>query len=162
MDMTEEFSDLIVAYGEVDHADEEFEAISIDSTPDRDIIEIFARARYGSIYEEAHVGLTVEDAIRLADALNAWAYKRIEEGFNCVDCSVNTGAIDEYYMVTDEVWAEAKMEPTGGMLCIGCLETRLGYQLNRSHFTDCPLNVKEMTPKSDRLKSRFEAQEIAA
>ena len=51
---------------------------------------------------------------------------RIYEGFKCVDCGVNTHDADEYYMVHDELWAAAGMEPAGGMLCVGCLEQRLG------------------------------------
>jgi hypothetical protein len=41
----------------------------------------------------------------------------IAANFLCVDCGVCTSAIDEYYMVHNEVWAAAKMR--AGMLCIG-------------------------------------------
>jgi hypothetical protein len=37
----------------------------------------------------------------------------------------------EYYMVHDIVWASAFMGPYDGMLCIGCLERRLGRPLTR-------------------------------
>ena len=40
----------------------------------------------------------------------------------CVDCKVNTFAIDEYYMVRPEAWWRAGMARDGGMLCIFCLE----------------------------------------
>jgi hypothetical protein len=32
------------------------------------------------------------------------------------------------------------MKTDQGHLCIGCLETRLGKQLQARNFTDCPLN----------------------
>lgn len=65
---------------------------------------------------------------------------RIYEGFKCVDCGVNTHDADEYYMVHDELWAAAGMEPAGGMLCVGCLEQRLGRRLTAADFTDAPVN----------------------
>jgi hypothetical protein len=46
----------------------------------------------------------------------------------------------EYYMVTDACWARAAIGKHDGMLCIGCLEARLGKKLNWRNFTDCPLN----------------------
>jgi hypothetical protein len=42
-------------------------------------------------------------------------------------------------MVTDEVWETAHPEKRG-MLCIGCLEDRLGRQLTSDDFTDAPIN----------------------
>ena len=47
--------------------------------------------------------------------------------FECAACGVNTLHINEYYMVTDEVW-EAAWPQDRGMLCIGCLENRLGRE----------------------------------
>lgn len=60
----------------------------------------------------------------------------------CVDCGVDTYArgVDEYYMVHNEVWAAAGMLPRDGMLCIGCLEARLGRRLTAVDFTDVPVN----------------------
>ena len=45
--------------------------------------------------------------------------------WRCVDCGVDTDAIDEYYMVDDPVWQQAASDTTGH-LCISCLEHRLG------------------------------------
>lgn len=79
--------------------------------------------------------------------------KRSLPDFNCKDCGVDTGAIDEYYMVLDAVWIEAGGgKPHRGLLCIGCLEKRLGRQLRAYDFLDCPLN--HMTKMSARLRSR--------
>jgi hypothetical protein len=55
-------------------------------------------------------------------------------GFRCSDCRVNTDIVGEYYMVSDEVWQSARID--SGMLCIGCLEGRLGRRLVRSDFTE--------------------------
>ena len=52
--------------------------------------------------------------------------------FDCVDCG---GDFDEYdYSVEDAVWAASGLEPGGGLLCIGCLERRLGRRLTRNDF----------------------------
>jgi uncharacterized protein DUF2695 len=51
--------------------------------------------------------------------------------FDCLDCGAD---FDERYMVKDAVWAAGGLEPDGGKLCIGCLERRLGRQLNRDDF----------------------------
>ena len=73
--------------------------------------------------------------------------------FRCVDCSVNTCGIDEYYMVRDSVWRAARMKPAGGMLCIGCLEKRLGRMLCPGDFTSCSLNREPQ--QSERLQRRI-------
>lgn len=60
----------------------------------------------------------------------------------CSDCGIDTREIDEYYMVHFELWEQVIPE-RNGFLCIGCLEERLGRELNAEDFLDCPLN-KEM------------------
>lgn len=64
--------------------------------------------------------------------------------FLCVDCNEDTSSrtgIREYYMVSDSVWQqEARMPVHGGMLCIGCLETRIKRQLTPADFIDAPIN----------------------
>lgn len=75
--------------------------------------------------------------------------------FNCAACSVDTLSIDEYYMVTDEVW-ETAWPARSGMLCIGCLEDRLGRQLTASDFTAAPIN-HGVFPQSERLAARVAA-----
>jgi uncharacterized protein DUF2695 len=51
---------------------------------------------------------------------------------DCVDCGAD---FDEFnYRVKDAVWAAGGLKPDGGLLCIGCLERRLGRQLNRDDF----------------------------
>lgn len=72
----------------------------------------------------------------------------------CVDCGVNIGEIAEYYMVHDHIWAEAGMTSNGGMLCIGCLESRLDRDLTPSDFTDALLNSMRFM-RSAHLRHRL-------
>lgn len=77
---------------------------------------------------------------------------------NCVDCGVDCLKINEYYMVTKSCWKRARMTPCGGMLCVGCLEKRLGKKLTPRNFMDCPLNWRNaLIPNcaSVRLLSRY-------
>lgn len=74
----------------------------------------------------------------------------------CVLCGVNTscvGGIAEYYMVHDDIWR--KYGCFNGMLCIGCLEDRMGRQLVAADFTDCPVNTDEDDIRSARLVDRL-------
>lgn len=57
-------------------------------------------------------------------------------------------------MVHDEVWETANPKRKG-MLCIGCLELRLGRLLTKDDFTDAPVNVMWLTVGSTRLKERL-------
>lgn len=63
----------------------------------------------------------------------------------CHDCGIDTSpswaaaAAYEWYMVSDAVWRAAK-GPRHGYLCIGCLEHRLGRQLDVADFIDTPVN----------------------
>jgi hypothetical protein len=70
---------------------------------------------------------------------------------DCVDCGVDTINAREYYIVRDEVWP---LDPCGGMLCVGCLEERIGRRLTPADFTDCPLNTNDRR-SSKRLRSRL-------
>ena len=49
----------------------------------------------------------------------------------CVDCA---GDFDERYMVKCEIWAASGLARDGGVLCIGCLERRLGRRLTPDDF----------------------------
>src|SRR3974390_1908830 len=83
---------------------------------------------------------------------------------SCADCGVGTFGIGEYYMVKDEIWEQAAITGQGlpcgtvnlrnagrrkdwhsldgqEMLCIGCLEKRIGRTLMRCDFTDAPINT---------------------
>lgn len=101
---------------------------------------------------------------------------RRREDTRCQDCGLNTcprwrlrGRV-EMYMVLDRVWdaagmpSEVRLSPAGrffvfspGVLCIGCLERRLGRRLTPPDFEDVPLNEphENMTLRlADRLGYR--------
>jgi hypothetical protein len=68
---------------------------------------------------------------------------------DCVDCGIDTCPLGwdgeaEFYKVHDAVWAEVGMVSNGGMLCVGCIEQRLGRRLTPDDFTDAPINDPEL------------------
>lgn len=73
--------------------------------------------------------------------------------WHCTDCGIHTGDINEYYMIKDEVWNTVANQFE--MLCIRCLEQRLGRYLVSTDFLDCPLNEKGFCTKSLRLQDRL-------
>lgn len=59
--------------------------------------------------------------------------------FFCKQCGKDTRVDDkDYYMVTHEVWK--KHGEGEHMLCIDCLENRLGHKLTKEEILDCFLN----------------------
>jgi hypothetical protein len=65
----------------------------------------------------------------------------------CVDCGVDCEEIGEGYRVDDAVWPIGEDD---GMLCIGCLERRLGRRLVREDF-----NVGGDWHTNSRLSARL-------
>jgi hypothetical protein len=59
----------------------------------------------------------------------------VDTTFRCVDCGKDTGESGEYYSVRDDVWAASGLAPHGGMLCLACLEGRIGRLLTGEDFT---------------------------
>lgn len=79
-----------------------------------------------------------------------------DDTFLCADCEIDTHpdtGIAEYYNVINEIWWEFVPE-FHGMLCLGCLELRMGRQLTREDFSDAPINYGYMR-MSDRFKDRM-------
>jgi len=74
--------------------------------------------------------------------------------FICLDCPVDTGKIHEHYFVNTDLWLSAVGSKVG-MLCVGCLEDRLGRSLVASDFTDATVNQPRYEPKSQRLMERM-------
>jgi hypothetical protein len=74
----------------------------------------------------------------------------------CLDCKVDTGKISEHYFVTTNLWM-ALVGSNKGMLCIGCLEKRLGRKLQLCDFTDCYINDPKKNAMSIRLQERLTA-----
>jgi len=84
----------------------------------------------------------------------AYAFYLIDPAWHCLDCGVHTGQVEceEYYMVSKDLWqSSVKEDEEDGMLCIGCLETRIGRLLTPDDFPPIPVNK---WPASDRLRSR--------
>jgi hypothetical protein len=74
----------------------------------------------------------------------------------CRDCGTNTYRDGEFYTVADEVWDASGIPRDGGMLCIGCLERRIGRELTRADFAlDSPPNTWQKFHRSDRLRDRM-------
>ena len=77
--------------------------------------------------------------------------------FICLDCGINTlTQTEEYYVVHDDVWLASGLTKSAGMLCIGCLEERIGRELTAADFPDYPIN-KGVFPHSTRLQLRMAA-----
>jgi hypothetical protein len=64
----------------------------------------------------------------------------------------------EYYFIHTPTWLAATGSKNG-MLCIGCLENRLGRELTSRDFTDAMINqLGYNIPRSQRLISRLTTQ----
>lgn len=74
--------------------------------------------------------------------------------WNCLDCRQDTGKMREHYFVKTEIWMKVH-HSVYGMLCVGCLENRLGRQLRADDFTDAHINNPRLYDMSDRLRSRI-------
>lgn len=74
----------------------------------------------------------------------------------CLDCGIDTDKNNEFYMIHDHLWEQAvpnKHQRENRVLCIGCLEERLGRKLLPNDFTNTPVNKKGI--HSYRLISRL-------
>jgi hypothetical protein len=119
----------------------------------------------------------------MSEPMNEWDFDKIcrapskggrkwrGDGAKCADCETDTLEIDEFYGVTNEVWAAAwtkqppppTLAPLGFelayvgplFLCVGCLEQRLGRALNRADFVDCLGNDPNRYKFSERLLNRL-------
>lgn len=76
----------------------------------------------------------------------------------CRDCSARVREIGERYVVHDKVWP---IEPDGGVLCVGCIEARIGRRLLPEDFTDCAGN-RGYWPRSQRLDDRLNPRDTTA
>ena len=75
--------------------------------------------------------------------------------FICLDCKTDTSEIGEYYMIQFDLWKQ--IHPADkGMLCIGCVEKRLGRILCGKDFTNAIVNEPEWGTKSERLLNRLQ------
>lgn len=64
-----------------------------------------------------------------------------KSNFSCVDCQVSTRKLGHYYMVSNWLWRQAGAGR--GMLCLSCLEQRIGRPLTTEDFPmHIPVNQK--------------------
>ena len=70
----------------------------------------------------------------------------------CIDCKIDTR--DEHYFVNLDLWMKA-VGSKHGMVCILCLEKRIGRKLNSKDFTDCYINNPRKNTMSERLVNRI-------
>jgi hypothetical protein len=80
--------------------------------------------------------------------------KSSRKKFLCLDCGVDTSRIGEFYYVNLELWLKT-VGSKDGMLCIECLEQRIGRKLNKVDFTEAYINDMSFGIKSERLRSRL-------
>ncbi len=73
----------------------------------------------------------------------------------CTDCGDDTGqrGLKEWYMVRPSTWKEAAKN--GEILCVGCLEERLGRYLIPWDFSGYSINDLEEFQRSQRLRNRI-------
>jgi hypothetical protein len=71
----------------------------------------------------------LEKAIALAKLMGKWGPGVGDTGVELV-----ITAQSEVYAVRDKVWKAAGMDSSGGCLCIGCLEKRIGRKLRPKDF----------------------------
>lgn len=74
--------------------------------------------------------------------------------WKCLDCNVDTGQIGEHYFINTSTWLNV-VGSNKGMLCIGCLEIRLGRKLNIYDFPTVYINSLRNGSKSLRLINRL-------
>lgn len=73
----------------------------------------------------------------------------------CLDCKVDTGKIYEHYFINTDTWLSV-VGSKKGMVCVGCLEKRLGRKLVSSDFPKVTINdPKYAKNMSLRLLSRI-------
>ena len=72
--------------------------------------------------------------------------------YHCLDCGMNLFL--EWFMVHDDVWRATGLARSGGTLCIGCVERRVGRTLGPDDFTAVD-NNKPTALLSDRFLDRL-------
>lgn len=74
--------------------------------------------------------------------------------FLCLDCGVDTGKAGEHYMLNDSTWHLTGLGKYG-MLCVKCVEARIGRNLKSTDFNNSYLNKPRTGIKSTRLIDRM-------
>lgn len=82
--------------------------------------------------------------------------KRSRSKFLCLDCRVDTGKLYEHYMLVESTWTKVHNSKFG-MLCVGCVENRLGRKLTKVDFNSSFVNDPKLHRMSARLLERLTA-----
>jgi len=103
----------------------------------------------------ARDGITVANAHAAFLAIDEYREAHLDHP-NCADCGLDTVVAGEWYDVHDEIWLQANVANVSSrqILCIGCLEKRIGRRLTPRDFTDVPVNDPHRG-KSDRMLDRL-------
>lgn len=105
-----------------------------------EFIECLERAR--CFYDHEHGGPSDEymplELLRIA----LDAAELLDAGWKCFSCDQDAFAMGEDYYVRDDLWKTYGVE---GILCIGCLETRMGRKLTPEDFYGGGPNRRQLT-----------------
>ncbi len=80
--------------------------------------------------------------------------KKTRTKWKCLDCQIDTGKIYEHYFINTDTWLSVVGSKTG-MLCVGCLEKRLGRTLTKVDFPKVTINDPKYSKMSTRLLNRI-------
>lgn len=83
------------------------------------------------------------------------AQKNRRRRWLCIGCGKNTSRAKEHYFVHGEVWFNEARASERGMLCIGCLEGRIGRQLTADDFPRSISTIRGDTPCRHVLRAGY-------
>lgn len=81
--------------------------------------------------------------------------KRSRKRWLCAGCGEDTSLMKEHYFLNTELWLQVNNGQERGMLCIGCVEKRLGRKLNTFDFPSVHINNPKLNSMSTRLHNRI-------
>jgi len=83
-------------------------------------------------------------------------FRKVERySYLCVDCGIDTWDSGHFYMVEDHVWELARTRNDNEMLCMVCLERRIGRYLKWIDFPIVPLNQHFMNNIQRHLDDKY-------
>lgn len=68
--------------------------------------------------------------------------RSFEDIFLCMDCKKDTFQHQEYFMLKYKIWRSANYK-IRGMLCLACIEKRIGRDLVANDFSKAPINESQ-------------------
>jgi len=77
----------------------------------------------------------------------------------CDDCGKTVIDRADYYMIKDELWSEFGNEK--GMLCLACMEKRLGREITHDDLTNCAVNWSHPRWNGIQMDMNFDAKTTA-